>query len=41
MVIPAPSEHPFKPATPHRGLFFVCDLTVQLFPPMVAVRHEW
>ena len=26
MVTPAPSEHPFKPADPHRGLFFACDL---------------
>ena len=25
MVISAPNEHPFKPATPHRGLFFVCQ----------------
>lgn len=28
MVISAPNEHPFKPATPHRGLFFVCNLIV-------------
>lgn len=28
MVISAPYEHPFKPAPPHRGLFFACNLIV-------------